>query len=128
VVDDALARRRRATMAAMMAAFNARDLEGVMACMAADCAFHAASGPEAEGQVHRGRDAVRKATAAVFEAFPKAAWTEGRHSVAGDTGLSTWRFVVCRVDGTTVDVRGCDILGFAGDLIAVKDSYRKARG
>lgn len=128
VVDDALAHRRQATMAAMMAAFNARDVEGVMACMAADCAFHASAGPEAEGQRHIGRDAVRRATAAVFEAFPEAAWTEGKHVVAGDTGLSSWRFVGRRADGTPVEVRGCDVFGFDGDLIAVKDSYRKARG
>jgi hypothetical protein len=25
-------------------------------------------------------------------------------------------------------VRGCDVFAFDGDLIAVKDSYRKARG
>lgn len=128
VVDGALAQRRQATMTAMMTAFNARNVEGVMACMAADCAFHASAGPEAEGQRHIGRDAVRQATAAVFEAFPEAAWTDGMHVVAGDTGLSSWRFVGRRADGSPVDVRGCDVFGFDGDLIAVKDSYRKARG
>jgi quercetin dioxygenase-like cupin family protein/ketosteroid isomerase-like protein len=128
VVDDALAHRRQATMSAMMDAFNARDVEGVMACMAADCAFHASAGPEAEGQRHIGRDAVLRATAAVFEAFPEAAWTDGMHVVAGDTGLSSWRFVERRPDGSPVDVRGCDVFGFDGDLIAVKDSYRKPRG
>jgi ketosteroid isomerase-like protein len=128
VVDGALAQRRQATMTAMMAAFNARDVEGVMACMAADCAFHASAGPEAEGQRHIGRDAVRRATAAVFEAFPEAGWTNGKHIVSGDTGLSSWRFVGRRRDGSAVDVWGCDVLRFDGDLIAVKDSYRKARG
>jgi hypothetical protein len=96
--------------------------------MAADCTFHASAGLEAEGQRHIGRDAVRRATAAVFEAFPEAAWTEGKHVVAGDTGLSSWRFVGHRPDGSPVDVRGCDVFAFDGDLIAVKDSYRKARG
>lgn len=128
VVDDAQALRRRAVMTAMMAAFNARDVEGVMACMADTCAFHASAGAEAEGQRHLGRDAVRQATAALFRTFPQAAWTEGAHVVAGDTGLSTWRFVGCKTDGTAVDVRGCDVFTFDGDLIAVKDSYRKARG
>ena len=128
VVDGALAHRRQATMTAMMATFNARDVEGVMACMAADCAFHASVGPEAEGQRHMGRDAVRRATAAVFEAFPEAAWTDGNHMVLGDTGLSSWHFVGRRPDGSPVDVWGCDVLLFDGDLIAVKDSYRKARG
>lgn len=128
VVDNALDHRRMATMVAMMAAFNARDVDGVMACMAPDCAFHASAGPEAEGQCHRGRTAVRQATEAIFAAFPQAAWTEGRHVVAGDTGLSSWRFVGRKADDTVVDVRGCDIFAFEGDLIAMKDSYRKARG
>lgn len=128
VVDDATAHRRHDTMVAMMAAFNARDAEGVMACMAQDCAFHASSGPEAEGQRHIGRDAVRRATEAIFAAFPQAAWTEGQHVVAGDTGLSSWRFVGQSADGRAVDLRGCDVFAFSGDLIAVKDSYRKAQG
>jgi quercetin dioxygenase-like cupin family protein len=128
VVDDATAHRRRDTMVAMMAAFNARDVDGVMACMAQDCAFHASAGAEAEGQRHIGRDAVRRATEAVFAAFPQAAWTEGQHVVAGNTGLSSWRFVGQKVDGSTVDVCGCDVFAFDGDLIALKDSYRKARG
>jgi quercetin dioxygenase-like cupin family protein/ketosteroid isomerase-like protein len=127
VVDDATAHRRRDTMVAMMAAFNARDVDGVMACMAEDCALHASAGAEAEGQRHIGRDAVRRATEAIFVAFPQAAWTEGQHVVAGDTGLSSWRFVGQRVDGSAVDVRGCDVFAFSGDLIALKDSYRKAR-
>jgi quercetin dioxygenase-like cupin family protein len=128
VLDDASSRRRRQTMERLMAAFNARDLDGLMACMASDCAFHAAVGPGAAGTVHRGAEAVRAAYAALFDAFPRAAWTEGTHIVAGDTGLSTWRFIGTMRDGATVDVRGCDVFAFDGDLIAVKDSYRKARG
>jgi beta-alanine degradation protein BauB len=128
VVDDAVAHRRRATMERLMAAFNARDLDALMACMSTDCAFHGAAGPMAEGMVHRGPDAVRAAYAAIFEAFPEAAWTEGAHVVAGETGLSTWRFIGTTRGGAAVDVRGCDVFAFDGDLIALKDSYRKARG
>ncbi|MCX7645530.1 MAG: nuclear transport factor 2 family protein [Rhodobacteraceae bacterium] len=114
-------------MERLMAAFNARDLDALMACMANDCAFHAAAGPEAEGRVHRGREAVRAACAAIFETYPVAAWTEGVHVVAGDTGLSTWRFIGTTREGSEVDVRGCDVFAFDGELIARKDSYRKAR-
>ncbi len=127
VVDDALALRRRATMERLMAAFNARDLDALMACMSADCAFHAAAGPGAEGARHQGAAAVRAAYAAIFDAFPQAEWTEGQHSVAGETGVSSWRFVGTTRDGQPVDVRGCDLFTFDGDLIALKDSYRKAR-
>jgi ketosteroid isomerase-like protein/quercetin dioxygenase-like cupin family protein len=128
VVDDALARRRRETLERLMAAFNARDLDGVMACMTADCVFHAAAGADAEGCIHRGREAVRTAFAAILDAFPSAAWTESAHVVTGDTGLSTWRFVGTSREGAEVDVRGCDVFTFEGELVALKDSYRKARG
>lgn len=128
VVDDALAHKRLATIERLMAAFNARDLDALMACMDTDCAFHASAGPSVEGTVHQGPAAVRAAFAAVFEAFPEAAWTDGHHVVAGETGLSTWRFIGTTRDGATVDVRGCDVFTFDGELIALKDSYRKARG
>jgi ketosteroid isomerase-like protein len=128
VVDDAVARARLAVLERFAAAWNARDLGALMDCMAEDCAFHAFSGPDAEGTLHTGRDAVRAAYAAVFERFPETAWTDARHVVAGDTGLSRWRFRGRTRDGAAVEVDGCDLLTFAGDRIALKDSYRKARG
>lgn len=127
VVDDAAAHRRHALLVRFMAAWNARDVDGLMACMAADCVFHSSAGPGAEGTRHLGRDAVRAAYAAMFETFPQAAWTADSHHVAGDTGISEWRFIGTDRDGKTVDVQGCDIFRFDGDLIALKDSYRKAR-
>ena len=123
VVDDHIAHARRATMERLMAAFNARDLEGLMGCMAVECSFVSAAGGVAEG-----RAAVRAGYDAVFEAFPQAAWTEGAHVVAGETGLSTWRFIGEDKAGNRVDVRGCDVFGFDGEKIAVKDSFRKPRG
>lgn len=128
VVDDHIAHQRRATMDRLMAAFNARDLDALMDCMSEDCAFHAAGGPDAEGTRHMGRAAVRAAYAAIFDTFPQAAWTEGQHAVAGETGLSSWRFLGTDKTGKSVDVRGCDLFAFDGDKIALKDSYRKARG
>lgn len=121
VVDDHIAQQRRATMEALMAAINARDLDALMACMSDMCRFVSAAGVVAEG-----RTAVRAGYAAVFEAFPQAAWTEGRHAVAGDVGLSSWRFIGTDRAGHAVDVRGCDVFAFDGAKIAVKDSYRKA--
>lgn len=127
VVDDAQAHRRTQTLERFMAAWNARDVDALMACMAEDCAFHGSAGSEAEGTRFVGRAAVRASYAALFDRFPQAAWTEGHHHVMGDTGLSAWRFVGVDVNGGTVDVYGCDIFRFDGDLISLKDSYRKAR-
>lgn len=128
VVDDHVAAARHATLVRFAEAWNARDVDALMDCMAEDCAFHAAGGPDAEGQAHRGRDAVRAAYAAIFETFPEAAWRDAVHSVAGDLGVSRWRFVGTDRTGRRVEVDGCDMLTFAGERIAVKDSYRKARG
>lgn len=126
VVDDAQDRARLAVLDRFAVAWNAHDVAALMDCMAEDCAFHAAAGQGAEGARHVGREAVRAAYAAVFEAFPEAAWTGARHSVAGDLGVSRWRFVGRDRAGKTVEVDGCDLLTFAGDRIARKDSYRKA--
>lgn len=125
--DDGISARRLALLDRFLAAWNARDVDGLMACMAQECAFHASAGPDAEGRKFVGRDAVRASYAALFDTFPMAAWTRGSHAVSGDTGLSSWRFVGTNASGQQVDVDGCDIFTFAGDLIALKDSYRKAR-
>lgn len=122
-----LAARRLALLERFAAGWNARDVDALMDCMADDCAFHGSAGPDAEGKRHIGRAAVRAAYAAMFEAFPKASWTRGRHAVSGDTGLSSWRFIGTSAGGQTVDVDGCDIFAFDGERIALKDSYRKAR-
>ena len=89
VVDDALSQKRLALLDRFCAAWNAHDLEALMACMAENCAFHLSSGPEAVGKRHAGREAVRTGYAAVFEAFPDAQWRDGRHFVTGDQGVST---------------------------------------
>ncbi|RFC68948.1 MULTISPECIES: nuclear transport factor 2 family protein [Mesorhizobium] len=125
--DNGITARRLALLDRFLAAWNARDVDGLMACMAQDCAFHASAGPDAEGRKFVGRDVVRASYAALFDTFPKAAWTRGSHVVTGDIGLSSWRFVGTNASGQQVDVDGCDIFTFAGDLIALKDSYRKAR-
>lgn len=126
-VADHLSQRRCATLVRFMAAWNARDVDGLMDCMADDCAFHSSAGPDAEGRRFVGRDAVRASYAGLFDMFPQAAWTADSHHVMHDTGLSEWRFVGTDKQGRTVDVQGCDIFRFDGDRIALKDSYRKNR-
>lgn len=128
-VGGVLAAGRHAVMERFAAAWNARDLDALMACMAEACAFHAAAGQGASGAVHQGREAVRAAYGAIFETFPEARWTDPRHSISGDVGLPRWRFVGIDRAGAPVEVDGCDVLTFeeGGTLIALKDTYRKAR-
>jgi len=127
LLDEALSRRRRACLARFADAWNAHDVDGLMACMAAECEFQSSAGMDACGTAYNGREAVRAAYLAVFEAFPDAAWTDPRHIVAGDRGFSEWRFVGTDRQGARVEVDGCDLFVFDGDLIRVKNSLRKQR-
>jgi taurine dehydrogenase small subunit len=108
-------------------AFNRHDLDALMAHMTEDCIFCASAGPEQQGRHYAGREAVRGGFADVFTNFPDSQWEEGRHWVSGDRGVSEWVFRGTRLDGTRVEVNGCDLFTFRDGKIAVKDSYRKQR-
>jgi ketosteroid isomerase-like protein len=95
--------------------------------MAEDCVFESTAGPEACGTRHTGRERVRQAFARVFEVFPDARFGQARHFVAGDRGVSEWRFRGTTADGKRVEVDGCDLFTFAGGRIARKSSYFKTR-
>lgn len=114
--------RRREVLHRFTAAWNARDLDRLMECMAQDCTFRS-SGRGALPQT--GHAAVRSAFAAILARFPEARWEEDRHHVSGATGLSEWRFIGRSPKGRAVDMQGCDVIRFDGDLIAALDSYAK---
>ena len=108
-------------------AWNRHDLEALMSMMTDDCVFQASAGPDADGQRSEGRQAVRAAFAAVFEAFPDAHWASPRHVVAGNQAVSEWTFTGTTKDGKYVEVTGCDLLTLRDGKIAIKNSYRKNR-
>jgi ketosteroid isomerase-like protein len=107
--------------------WNAHDVDRLMTFMAEECVFESASGPEACGGRHVGRDAVRRAFTRIFEAFPDVRFDETRHLVAGDRAVSEWRFRGTATDGRRVDVEGCDLFTFAGGKIVRKSSFLKTR-
>jgi len=107
-------------------AWNRHDVDAIMGFMDEDCAFETTAGPDACGKRYEGRERVRQAFARVFAMFPDARFGDARHFVAGDRGLSEWRFTGTR-DGVKVDVDGCDVFTFRNGKIAVKSSYFKQR-
>lgn len=109
-------------------AWNRHDVDGLMTCMAADCAFEASAGKEVTGSRHVGRDAVRRAYAAVFDTYADGRWNDARHFVAGNRAVSEWTFTGTTRDGMKVEVNGCDIFTLQNGKIALKNSYRKQRG
>jgi uncharacterized protein (TIGR02246 family) len=124
VVDD---RAVVAMLDAFAAAWNHHDVDGLMACMTDDCVFEAAAGPDVAGTRHVGREAVRKAYAAVFETYKDGRWNNPRHFVAGTRAVSEWTFTGTTAAGTRVEVNGCDVFTLRGARIVVKNSYRKQR-
>ena len=115
------------TLQAFADAWNRHDVDALMSFMTDDCVFEASAGPDVNGVRHEGREAVRKAYAAVWQAIPDAQWRDARHFVAGDRGVSEWRFTGTRADGSRVEVNGVDVFTFRAGRIQVKNSYRKDR-
>lgn len=108
-------------------AWNRHDIDAIMSFMADDCVFESSAGPEVCGTRYAGREAVRAGFAEVWMTFPDASWSHARHFVQGERGVSEWIFTGSRVDGSRVEVQGCDLFTFRDGKIALKNSYRKNR-
>jgi ketosteroid isomerase-like protein len=109
-------------------AWNSHDIDRLMSLFADDCVFEASGGPEFCGRRFSGRTQVRSAFADVLGSIPDANWGDGRHFViSGDYGVSEWRLTGTLLDGTRVDVLGCDFLTVRDDKIIRKNSFRKQR-
>ena len=116
-----------ATLAAFSAAWNRHDAEALMTFMHDDCVFETAAGNEACGTRHVGRAAVQKAFAAAWASVPDAQWTNGKHVVHGDFGVSQWTFTGTAADGSRIETDGVDVFTFKDGKILVKNAFRKMR-
>ena len=112
------------------AAWSAGDVETLMELMAEDCMFRASVGPE-PGVTFSGRDEVRRG----FEQFlgaarggPEPDTDTEEPLISRDFAVTRWTSRFPKSDGAPLVVRACDILGFEGDRIKFKDTYRKVAG
>lgn len=108
-------------------AWNRHDVDALMDFMAEDCVFEASAGPDICGTRYVGREAVRTGFAGVWATFPDAHWGDARHFICGARGVSEWTFTGTHLDGTHVEVHGCDLFTFRDGKIALKNSFRKNR-
>lgn len=106
-------------------ALNTHDLDKIMSFFCKDCIFFAAAGEAPNGTAYRGMDEVRQGFELIFDRYSDAVWAQDNHFAAGSRGYSEWTFQGTDRDGNRVSVRGCDGFVFQGDLIQVKDSFRK---
>lgn len=108
----------RAVVDAFNDAWNAHDLEAVLALMADDCAYESAQ-PGAHGARLVGVDALRAAWAPGF-AQPSDTFTFEDIFVAGDRVVQLW----CYGEGPGA-VRGVDVMRVDGGKITEKFGYVK---
>ena len=112
---------------AFSAAWNAHDLDAIMAMSSDDCVFLASAGSPPSGAVHKGQAAVRAAYQNIFNTFKDAQWSNSRSTwIAKDRVLTEWCFRATKADGTSLVVDGLDLLEISGDKVRVKNSYRKS--
>lgn len=99
-------------------AFDAKDVDAVMAAMTADCAFEDTSPPD--GRRHVGAAAVRAFWTDLFAANPEGAFDTEEVIEAGDRVIVRWRYTWA--DG---HVRGVDVFTVRDGLVAEKLAYVK---
>jgi len=108
-------------------AWNRHDVDDLMSFMTDDCVFESSAGDESCGTRYEGREAVRLGYAKAWKDFPDARWSDARHFLTGNRGVSEWVFSGTQADGKRVEVVGCDLFSFRDGKIAIKNSFRKNR-
>lgn len=108
-------------------AFNACDIDGILACVTPDFCWIMARGPEApHGRTVTGRDALRAAILEREQELTGIRFSDAQVFAAGDKVIGTFRMTATRrADNAAIDLRGCDIYTVRDGLIATKDSYWK---
>jgi ketosteroid isomerase-like protein len=110
---------------ALARAFNAHDLDAIMAFFADDAVLEMPRGPDPWGRRYVGRSAVREGLKARFEGLPDVHYGHDSHYVDGDMGISQWTVTGTMRNGERVEARGCDFYSFRGDKVIKKDSFWK---
>ena len=117
----------RKALSELCDAFNAHDLDRIMALFSDDCVLEMPRGDKPWGSRSEGKRAVREALAARFAGLPDVHYGEEEHFVdaAANTGVSKWTLTGTTRDGKRLEVRGCDFYTFRDDQVTRKDSYWK---
>lgn len=114
-----------ATLKAIAAAFNAHDLDAIMEFFAEDCSLDMPRGPDPWGKRFTGKAAVREGLATRLKGLPDVHYSDDRHWMSGNMGVSEWLLTGTTPDGVRIQVRGCDHWEFREGKVIRKDSYWK---
>jgi ketosteroid isomerase-like protein len=113
------------TVKALLAAFNAHDLDAIMEFFADHCSLDMPRGPHPWGQRFVGKAAVKDALRTRFQGLPDVRYSDDRHWISGNMVVSEWLLTGTRPGGIQVKVRGCDHYEFQDGKVVRKDSYWK---
>lgn len=112
---------------AIATAFDAHDLDALMAHFTDDAVFEAPRGLDPWGSRFVDREAVRGAFAARFSGIPDIHYQQDEHFVDGDRGASEWTLSGTTTEGLPIEFRGCDLWTLRDGKVVKKDSYWKIR-
>jgi ketosteroid isomerase-like protein len=117
----------RAMLTELCEAFNAHDLDRIMAFFSDDCVLEMPRGSKPWGSRFEGKRNVREALATRFEGLPDVHYGNDEHFVdsTADTGISKWTLTGTTREGTRIEVQGCDFYTFRDGKVIRKDSYWK---
>jgi len=116
---------RTPSLQAFLDAFNAHDVDAIMAFFTDDCVFDMPRGPAPGGRRLTGRQAVRAGIQSRFDGIPDIRYADDRHWTCGDRGVSEWTIRGTGAAGERIEVRGCDLFEFTDGRISRKDSFWK---
>ncbi|MGD9713030.1 MAG: nuclear transport factor 2 family protein [Thermomicrobiales bacterium] len=104
-------------------AWNAADLDGVLAMITADCVFENTS-PPPDGATYVGKTEIAAAWAPVL-ATPGMHFEAEEVFAAGDRVVIRWIYHWVNSDGSAGHIRGVDVMTVRDGLVAEKLSYVK---
>jgi ketosteroid isomerase-like protein len=113
------------TLMLLVDAFNAHDLDQIMAFFAEDATLDMPRGSSPWGTRYSGKDQVRAGLATRFEMVPDVRYGEARHWATDEMGVSEWLLTGTLSSGQKLAVRGCDHYEFREGKVVRKDSYWK---
>lgn len=101
------------------AAWESHDPDAIARMHNADSEFHVHSGQEPA----RGREAIRNATAQVFELVPDLAFEPMSLRVGEDFWVAEWKMTGTTAAGAPVEIDLVDVVSVEDGLVASKQSY-----
>ena len=113
------------SLQAFLDAFNAHDVDAIMAFFTDDCVLEMPRGPAPGGRRLVGKEQVREGIRSRLDGIPDIHYGDDRHWTSGDRGVSEWTIRGTQASGERIEVRGCDLLEFRDGLISRKDSFWK---